>query len=35
MDEYLLLREKFVDTHPPYTLEVGNFTVFKVYELNI
>ncbi|MCR4703080.1 MAG: hypothetical protein K5665_05380 [Saccharofermentans sp.] len=35
LDEYLLLREKFVDTHPPYTLEAGNFTVFKVYELNI
>lgn len=23
------------DTHPPYTLETGDFTVFKVYEMDI
>lgn len=35
MDKYLSLREEFVKTHPPYTLEDGDFTVFKLYEMNI
>lgn len=33
MDAYLAVREEFVKTHPPYTLEDGDFTVFKVYEV--
>ena len=35
MDTYLKKREEFVKSHPPYTLEVGDFTVFKLYEMNI
>ena len=32
MDAYLKQREKFIDSHPKYTLEYGDFTVFKVFE---
>jgi len=35
IDAYLVKRKEFEDTHPPYTLETGDFTVFKVYEMNI
>lgn len=35
IEEYLVKRQEFVDTHPPYTLENGNFTVFKLYEIDI
>ncbi len=34
IDEYLLKREEYVKTHPPYTLETGDFTVFKLYEMS-
>ena len=35
IDAYLVKRNAFKDTHPPYTLETGDFTVFKVYEMDI
>ena len=35
IDAYLVKRKEFEDTHPPYTLETGDFTVFKVYEMDI
>lgn len=35
IDAYLAKRKAFEDTHPPYTLETGDFTVFKVYEMDI
>lgn len=31
--EYILERERFKKTHPPYTLEVGDFIIFKLYEV--
>ena len=33
--DYLTEREKYVSTHPPLTLEVGDFTVYKLWELNL
>lgn len=35
MDDYLVKRKKFEETHPPYTLEAGDFTVFKLYEIEM
>ena len=35
MDTYLKQREEFVATHPKYTLEDGDFVIFKVYEANL
>ena len=32
---YLIEREKYVSTHPPLTLEVGDFTVYKLWELKV
>ncbi len=34
MKAYLAEREEFIKTHPPLTLEVGDFTVYKLWELN-
>lgn len=31
--EYISRREEYEKTHKPYTLEVGDFTVFEVYEV--
>ncbi|MBQ8826210.1 MAG: hypothetical protein IJ007_03870 [Oscillospiraceae bacterium] len=33
--EYISQREKFKAEHPPYTLEEGEFVIFKLYELFI
>ncbi|MBR5683765.1 MAG: hypothetical protein IKW96_10935 [Ruminococcus sp.] len=33
IDEYIAEREKFRLTHPPLTLEEGDFVVFKLYEV--
>lgn len=35
LEEYLKKREEFEKTHPPYTLEVGDFTIFKVFETDL
>ena len=35
IERYLVMRREFEDTHPPYTLEAGNFAVFKLYEMDI
>ncbi len=34
IDKYLRKREEYVKTHPQYTLETGDFTVFKLYEMS-
>jgi len=31
--EYISRREEYEKTHKPYTLEVGDFTIFEVYEV--
>ena len=31
--EYISKREGYEKTHKPYTLEVGDFTIFEVYEV--
>ena len=33
MTKYLAARQEYVSTHPPLTLEVGDFTVYKLWEL--
>ena len=31
--QYISKREEYEKTHKPYTLEVGDFTIFEVYEV--
>lgn len=31
--EYLFEREKFKESHPPLTLEIGDFVIFKLHEV--
>ena len=33
MTAYLAARQEFVSTHPPYTLEDGDFAVYRLWEL--
>ena len=33
MTAYLAARQEFVSTHPPYTLEGGDFAVYRLWEL--
>ena len=33
IEEYLAAREEFIQTHPPLTLEVGDFVVFRLHEI--
>jgi len=34
MEKYLAQREEFEKNHPPYTLEVGDFAVMELYEID-
>ena len=33
IDEYIAVRERFKQSHPPLTLEEGNFVVFRLSEI--
>ena len=33
IDEYIAVREQFKQTHPPYTLEEGDFVTFRLHEI--
>ena len=33
INEYILERERFKMTHPPYTLEEGDFVIFRLHEI--
>ena len=35
IQEYIFQREQFERTHAPYTLELGDFVVFEVYEVDL
>ncbi|WP_272868074.1 hypothetical protein [Ruminococcus albus] len=33
IEEYIAARERFIKTHPPLTLEVGDFVIFRLHEI--
>ena len=35
MTKYLAARQEYVSTHPPLTLEVGDFTVYRLWEIKL
>ncbi|MCM1577704.1 MAG: hypothetical protein NC078_02740 [Ruminococcus sp.] len=34
IEEYIAARERFKESHPPYTLEEGDFVVFRLHDTN-